>query len=162
MSCPGVTALAMGQHPTPLTSPNLQSWGWRGAPKELRSNPAPRRALSSEVLFQARPSAWGSAEHHPTWLGLIPPLGSAAAQTLFPPRSQSTHQAENLFLGAVCAQKSLVVPPGEKPTGGAIRGGWSSQLPARLCPAPSCARARAAQPRRSRSGCRPQPLSLSV
>lgn len=72
---------------------------------------------------KARPLAWGSAEDHPTLLGPIPPLGSAVAQTLSPPQSESVHQAQNLVRGPVCAQKSLVVPPGEKPAGVAIRGG---------------------------------------
>lgn len=42
----------MGPCPTPLPAANLQSWGWSGAPKELRSNPSPCCASSPAVLFQ--------------------------------------------------------------------------------------------------------------
>jgi len=100
---------------------------------------------------QTRGLAVGPSPAH--WVGLVPPLGSAVTRALSSPQSESAHQAESGFGPRVCT-KSLVVWRGEKPAGG----GWSSWL----CPARSCARARAVQPRGCRSGCRPQAASLCL
>lgn len=61
-----------------------------------------------------QPKGWRWCQALAHWVGLVPPFGSAGNSGSFLSQSESVHQEENLVLGPICAQKSVVVPPGEK------------------------------------------------